>query len=94
MPSLFESQTELVRFDDFVADIHAGELRKAGSNTRLTGQPFEVLVLLLDHAGRLVPRDEFHRRLWPAHTFVDFEHGLNAAVNRLREAFGRLGGQS
>jgi len=88
LTSSSELQNASVRFGDFVADLEAGELRKAGSNTRLTGQPFQVLVLLLDHPGRLVTREEFHRRLWPGDTFVDFEHGLNAAVNRLREALG------
>ena len=81
-------QNGLVRFGDFVADLQAAELRKVGSNTRLTGQPFQVLALLLDRPGRLVTREEFHRSLWPSDTFVDFEHGLNAAVNRLRESLG------
>lgn len=81
-------QNGAVRFGDFIADLQAGELRKAGSHARLTGQPFQVLVLLLDRPGGLVTREEFHRRLWPGDTFVDFEHGLNAAVNRLREALG------
>lgn len=88
MPSSSGSQDPLVRFGEFVADLQAGELRKVGSNTRLTGQPFQVLVVLLDRPGRMVTREELHRRLWPADTFVDFEHGLNAAVNRLREALG------
>jgi Tol biopolymer transport system component/DNA-binding winged helix-turn-helix (wHTH) protein len=82
------SQDAQVRFGEFLADLHAGELRKAGSNSRLTGQPFQVLALLLERPGRMVTREEFQRRLWPADTFVDFEHGLNAAVNRLREALG------
>ena len=76
------------RFGEFSADIQSGELVRNGAKVRLQGQPFEVLVLLLEHPGQMVTREELGRRLWPADTFVDFEHGLNAAVNRLREALG------
>jgi Tol biopolymer transport system component/DNA-binding winged helix-turn-helix (wHTH) protein len=76
------------RFGEFAADVQAGELFRNGAKVRLQGQPFEVLALLLERPGQMVTREELRRRLWPADTFVDFEHGLNAAVNRLREALG------
>ena len=76
------------RFGEFAADVQSGELVRNGSKVRLQGQPFEVLALLLERPGQMVTREELGRRLWPADTFVDFEHGLNAAVNRLREALG------
>jgi DNA-binding winged helix-turn-helix (wHTH) protein/WD40 repeat protein len=78
----------VIRFGVFELDLHAGELRKAGVRLRLPAQSIEVLTLLLDRSGDLVTREELHQRLWPTGTFVDFEHGLNAAVNRLREALG------
>jgi cholera toxin transcriptional activator len=78
----------VIRFGVFELDLHAGELRKAGVRLRLPAQSIEVLTLLLDRSGDLVTREELHQRLWPTGTFVDFEHGLNAAVNRLREAAG------
>ena len=65
-----------------------GELRKRGLKVRLQDQPFQILVMLLERPGELVTRQEIHRRLWPADTFVDFDHGLNNAINRLREALG------
>jgi DNA-binding winged helix-turn-helix (wHTH) protein len=68
--------------------VQAGELYRNGSKIKLQGQPFEILAALLERPGRMVTRDELRRRLWPADTFVDFEHGLNDAVNRLREALG------
>ena len=66
--------------------MQAGELFRNGSKVKLQGQPFEILAVMLEHPGRLVTREELRGRLWPSDTFVDFEHGLNAAVNRLREA--------
>ena len=66
----------------------SGELRKNGKRVRLTGQPFEVLTILLEHPGELVTREELQQRLWQSDTFVDFDRGLNAAVNRVREALG------
>src|SRR5437879_3472760 len=76
-----------VRFDPFEVDLHTHELWKYGTRIRLVGQPFEILALLLSKPGELVTRDELRSRLWPGDTFVDFNHGLNAAVNKLREAF-------
>lgn len=74
------------RFGVFEVDVAAGELRRRGLRVRLHRQPFEVLCLLLARPGEVLTREEISRALWPDGTFVDFEHGLNAAVNRLREA--------
>ena len=86
--SSFDPPESVVRFEEFSANLQAGELYRNGAKVRLQGQPFEVLALLLERPGQMVTREELGRRLWPADTFVDFEHGLNAAVNRLREALG------
>jgi len=77
-----------VRFGVFVIDLHAGELRKEGRRVKVQEQPFRVLSFLIQRAGQVVTREEFRERLWPADTFVDFDHGLNSAVARLREALG------
>jgi TolB-like protein/DNA-binding winged helix-turn-helix (wHTH) protein len=77
-----------VRFGAFELDLRAGELRRNGTRVRLQEQPLQVLALLLEQPGAVVTRDELKRQLWPDHTFVDFEHGLNAAVTRLRFALG------
>jgi DNA-binding winged helix-turn-helix (wHTH) protein/tetratricopeptide (TPR) repeat protein len=77
-----------VRFGLFEVDLRSGELRKSGIKVRLADQPFQILTLLLEHPGEVVTREELRQRLWSADTFVDFEHGLNAAVKRLREALG------
>src|SRR6188768_264810 len=63
-------------------------LRKYGVRVKLQTQPFEILAALLEKPGTTVTRDELRRRLWPEDTFVDFEHGLNSAVARLRQALG------
>jgi eukaryotic-like serine/threonine-protein kinase len=78
----------LTSFGVFEVDRRSGELRKRGVRVSLSAQPFQVLVALLDRAGEVVTREELQRRVWPADTFVDFEHGLNKAVNRLRVALG------
>jgi Tol biopolymer transport system component/DNA-binding winged helix-turn-helix (wHTH) protein len=83
-----EVATRAVRFGPFSADLQTQELRKHGVRLRLPGQSFQVLKMLLERPGTLVTREEFQRALWPSDTFVDFEHGLSAAVNRLREALG------
>lgn len=77
-----------VRFGPFELDSRAGELRRNGSRVNLAEQPLKFLLALLDRPGQLVSRDELRQRLWPDDTFVDFEHGLNAAVKRLRDALG------
>jgi TolB-like protein/DNA-binding winged helix-turn-helix (wHTH) protein/Flp pilus assembly protein TadD len=78
----------VVRFGTFEVDVPAGELRKNGIKLKLQEQPFQVLCMLLEHPGEVVTREELRSRLWPADTFVDFDHGLNAAVKRLRDALG------
>src|SRR5215831_1428923 len=78
----------VVRFSVFEVDRRSGELRKRGVRVRLRDQAFQVLACLLERPGEVVTREELQRRLWPADTFVDFDRGLNKAVNRLREALG------
>lgn len=80
------SSPALVRFGPFEVHPEAGELRKSGLRIRLSGQPFRILILLLEHPGELVTRDRLREQIWTDGTFVDFEAGLNAAVNRLRRA--------
>jgi Tol biopolymer transport system component/DNA-binding winged helix-turn-helix (wHTH) protein len=80
--------SQVVRFGTFEVDLRLGELRKNGIRVKLTGQPFQILVILLEHPGDLVTREQLHRRLWSSDTFVDFDRGLNAAINRVREALG------
>jgi TolB-like protein/DNA-binding winged helix-turn-helix (wHTH) protein len=82
------SSPEVIRFGVFEADTRTGELRKHGLRIKLQEQPFQVLSLLLSRPGVLVTREELRLDLWPADTFVDFEHGLNKAINKLREALG------
>src|ERR1700685_3494647 len=79
-------ESQLIRFDRYEVDLHAGELRKEGRKVRLQAQPFQLLVLLLRNSGRVVSREDVKRELWPGDTFVDFDHGLAAAVNKIREA--------
>jgi len=78
----------LLRFGVFEADLAAGELRKNGARIRLQEQPFQVLTALLQNAGQVVTRDELREKIWPADTFVDFDHSLNTAVNKIRESLG------
>jgi TolB-like protein/DNA-binding winged helix-turn-helix (wHTH) protein/Flp pilus assembly protein TadD len=78
----------ILRFGPFEAELQAGELRKQGLKVRLQDQPFQILVMLLERPGELVTRQQIHQKLWPADTFVGFDHGLNNAINRLREALG------
>ena len=75
-----------VKFGPFEADLTTRELWRNGVRLKCGGQPFEILIALADHPGQLVSRDELRKRIWSADTFVDFNHGLNAAVNKLREA--------
>ena len=75
-------------FGSFEVDIVSGELRRQGLKIRLQDQPFRLLVLLLDHAGEVVTREKVRETLWPAETHVDFDHSLNTAVRKLREALG------
>jgi TolB-like protein/DNA-binding winged helix-turn-helix (wHTH) protein/Flp pilus assembly protein TadD len=75
-----------VRFGVFELDPRAGELRKHGVRVRLQEQPFQVLAMLLERSGEVVTREELKKKLWPADTFVDFDHGLNKVINKIREA--------
>src|SRR5580704_15115948 len=77
-----------LRFGVFEVDPHTGELRKQGVRIKLRDQPFQILLLLLAHPGELVSREELQKQLWPSDTFVDFDRGLNKAVNHLRDALG------
>jgi cholera toxin transcriptional activator len=79
---------ERYRFGVFEADAATGELWKKGMRVRVHAQPFQVLLLLLERPGQMLSREEIARVLWPDGTFVDYEHGVNSAVNRLREALG------
>ena len=78
----------LLRFDNFELDVRAGELRKRGVKLRLQGQPLQVLGTLLRHSGELVTREELRTEIWPADTFVDFDHSLHNAIARIREVLG------
>ena len=82
------ARSRIVRFGIFETDLSTRELRKGGVRIKLHGQPFEVLALLLERPGEVIAREEFRQRLWPTDTFVDFDHGVNTAINRLREALG------
>src|SRR5579863_5920633 len=77
-----------VRFASFEMDEIAGELRKDGVKIRLQEQPFQILQILLEHTGEVVTREDLRKRVWPSDTFVDFDHGINNAIKRLREALG------
>jgi len=81
-------RAQTVRFATFEVDLAARELRKGGVKIKVHGQPSEVLAILLERPGGIVPREEFKQKLWPTDTFVDFDHGVNTAINRLREALG------
>ena len=76
----------------FEADLDARELRKQGRRIRLQDQPFAVLAILLDHPGVVIPREDIRQKLWPSDTFVDFDHSLNTAVNKIRETLGDSAG--
>ena len=76
------------RFGGFEADAATGELRRQGVRVRIHAQPFQVLIMLMERQGEVVSREEISKELWPDGTFVDYEHGVNSAVNRVREALG------
>jgi cholera toxin transcriptional activator len=82
------SARRIFRFGVFEADLASGELRKSGLRIRLQDQPFQLLTFLLERSGQLVTREEIREKLWPADTFVDFDHSLNTAIAKLREALG------
>ena len=78
----------IIRFSIFEVDLNAGELHRNGAKVKIQDQPFRILATLLERPGEIVTKEELRSKLWPADTFVDFDHGLNAAVRRLREALG------
>jgi len=82
------NQARRYRFGVFEADAETGELRRQGVRLRLNAQPFQVLLMLLERPACLLTREEISRELWPDGTYVDFDHGVNSAVNRIREALG------
>jgi DNA-binding winged helix-turn-helix (wHTH) protein len=79
--------SQVIRFATFEVDLLAGELRKGGLKLKLSGQPFQVLAILLESPGKVVTREELQKRLWPD-TFVDVDHNLNTAINKIREVLG------
>jgi cholera toxin transcriptional activator len=83
-----DSATSRYRFGVFEVDASTGELRKQGIRIKLNAQPFQVLLMLLDRPGEVLSREQLSQSLWSDGTFVDYEHGLNSAVNRIREALG------
>ena len=82
------NHARLYRFGVYEADARSGELRKNGAKLKLQEQPFQVLAMLLERPGEVVTREELRQRLWPADTFVDFDHSLNTAINKLRDTLG------
>jgi Tol biopolymer transport system component/DNA-binding winged helix-turn-helix (wHTH) protein len=86
--SVGSNGTRVIHFGIFEVDTKAGELRRNGSRVRLQEQPFQILTSLLEQPGQVVTREELRGKLWPADTFVDFDHSLNAAIRRLRDALG------
>jgi DNA-binding winged helix-turn-helix (wHTH) protein len=86
MPMASNRANGFFRFGAYEVDSASGELRKSGLRLRVQEQPFQVLLLLLERPGEVVTREELRQRLWPADTFVDFDHSLNTVINKLREA--------
>jgi len=82
------SSSSTVRFCTFEVHLRTGELRHSGQRVKLQKQPFQLLVALLERSGEVVTREELRNKLWLTDTFVDFDHGLNAAIKRLRDALG------
>jgi TolB-like protein/DNA-binding winged helix-turn-helix (wHTH) protein/Tfp pilus assembly protein PilF len=80
--------SRIIRFSTFEVNLETGELRRRGQKVKLQEQPLQVLAALLERPGELVTREELHRKLWATDTFVDFDHSLNAAIKRLRDALG------
>ena len=80
------------QFGTFEADAATGELRREGIRIKLNAQPFQLLLMLLSRPGEILSRDEITRELWPDGTFVDYDHGVNSAINRIREALGDTAG--
>ena len=81
-----DSRSTIIRFGVFEADPATGELRKSGRKIKIQEQPFQVLLMLLDHPGEMVSRDDLQKKLWPSDTFVNFDTGLNRCIKKIREA--------
>ncbi len=88
VPVSANSSSQVIRFSTFEVNLHTGELRQRGQKVKLQEQPLQVLAALLERPGEMVTREELRSKLWPADTFVDFDHSLNAAIKRLRDALG------
>ncbi len=88
----FPNPVRRYRFGAFEADASTGELRRRGIRIKLNAQPFQVLSMLLDRPGEVLTREEIAKELWPEGTFVDYDHGVSSAVNRIREALGDSAG--
>ncbi len=88
VPVSVDPSLRIIRFSTFEVNFHIGELRQRGQKIKLQEQPLQVLAALLEHPGEVVTREELRGKLWPGDTFGDFDHGLNAAVKRLRDALG------
>ena len=82
------AQDDVVRFGIFEADLRSGELRRNGIKVKIQELPFRALKLLLSRPGEVLSREEFRKALWPDDVFVDFDHGISSAINRLRDALG------
>src|ERR1035437_8777865 len=82
------AQSRFFRFGPFELDVRAGELRKHGIRIKLRQQPVQILLMLLDHPGEVVLREEIRFRLWPNNTVVEFDYGINAAIQKLRDGLG------
>ena len=78
----------ILRFGVFEADLRSGELRKNGAKVKIQDLPFRALKLLLSRPNEILTREELRRALWPEDVFVDFDHGISSAINRLRDALG------
>src|SRR5215469_920315 len=88
MENLSTRSPQRVHFGSFELDLQTGELSHDGRKVRLQEQPFKLLALLIEHSGQVITREEIRQKLWAADTFVDFDHSLNKAINKLREALG------
>src|ERR1700733_7785952 len=86
LPGDMAKSSQIYRFADFEADVRARQLRKHGSKIKLQGQPFEMLLMLLESPGEVITREQMQQKLWPVDTFVDFEHSLNPSIKKLRHA--------
>ena len=86
MPRGSSASTDVVRFGTYEVNLRAGELYKAGHKIKLQVQPFHILAMLLERPGEVVTREDLQKKLWPVDTFVDFDHSLNTAIKKLRQA--------